>query len=255
VEPYTYITPTVNSSDRQMVRAIDGWLGLYEACYVMKKLFDEGMVVKDETPDYGQSAERPTPANLLSALLASAQALNEWGGHWVLGGGLAMNYHGRERATRDVDFFVFADKDKLQPVVDLLARHDVRQHAIERPSFMPPDAHWWWMPFQRGLPDAAPVDVDLLVADHEYMAFLHASGRESTVNGMRVRVMGPEALILLKLHAYRDQDRADLKHILWKKRNELDRDLLNAWAAKFKIEERLAEMEKQAQAYGGRRLG
>lgn len=257
LEDYQYITPTVESSDPGMVRAIDGWLGLYEACYVLKRLWDEGQCpqagtpapptrVRDDAPEYGMnSAERPRPEHLLAAVMNAARALNEWGGPWALGGGLALNFHGYERATRDVDFFLLADKDKLQPVFEAFARHDVMRHSHEKPSFMPPDAQWWWVPLQFRLPDAAPVNVDLLVAAHEFMAFLHATGRESDVNGLRVRLIGPEGLIVLKLAAYRDQDKADLQQLL-NKAPALNMDLIRAWAARFKWEERLAEMERQA---------
>ena len=119
---------------------------------------------------------------------------------------------------------------------------------------MPPDALFWWEPFQYGLPDAAPVDVDLLVANHEYMAFLHATGIESSVEGTRLRVLGAEGLIILKLQAFRGHDQTDAKEIL-KRNPKLDRALLTAWVKKFKLEERLAQMERELAAEGGRRFG
>jgi predicted nucleotidyltransferase len=247
-EPYQYITPTVQSSDPRMLRAIDGWLGLYEACYVIQKAMREGLVVKEDEAKYGTNPlNEPDPSSVFQALIKAAQALNEWNGLWVLGGGLALNFHDRRRATDDVDFFLLEDKDNLAPVIDALKKRDVRPHSYERASFMPPDARWWWVPFEFGLPTAPPVNVDLLVAKHEFMAFLHATGRESDINGTRVRVVGAEALLLLKLQAYRDQDKADIQALLRGKLN-VNRELLLAWVGKFALEARLAEMEAVVKA-------
>lgn len=257
MQNYAYITPTVQSTDPRMVKAIDGWLGLYEACYVMKKLFDEGRVdkTKKDPPGFGiSSTERPLPDHLLAALMSGAKALNEWNGYWVLGGGLAMNFHGRERATRDVDFFLLEDETRLAPVLEALSRHGLRPHTLERPSFTPPTALFWWVPLQFGLPTAALVDVDLLVAPHEFMAFLHSTGTESEVNGVRVRVIGLEAFIILKLLAFRGQDQTDIQKTLKASKN-LDRELIRAWAEKFKIEDHFVEMERQDRANDGRRWG
>lgn len=256
MEQYQYVTPTVQTDDPRMRRAIDGWLGLYEACYVMKKLWDES-ANKAAEPDapYGlNSAERPEPRHLMQALVNGCAALNDWNGAWAVGGGLAMNFHGHERATRDVDFFLLEKPDNLQPVTSALARHNLMPHTLEGPSFMPPDALFWWVPLQFGLPDSRPVDVDLLVAEHEFMAFIHATGIEQRVNDTRVRVIGAEALIVLKLQAFRGKDQTDVQMLLKANKN-LDRALLNAWVQKFKLEARLEEMERQAQQYGGRRFG
>jgi predicted nucleotidyltransferase len=251
-KPYTPITPTIDSPDPRMRRAIDGWLGLYEACYVIGNEMREGLVVAEDQAKYGTESSQPDPNDLVTALVKSAQALNEWNGFWVLGGGLAMNFHGQRRATEDVDFFIFADKEKLSHVIDLLSRRDVRPHAYENPSFMPPDALWWWMPFQYGLPKAAPVNVDLLVASHEFMAFAHATGIETQVQGTRIRVLGPEAFIILKLQAFRGKDQSDVEAIL-RSNSNIDRDLLQAWVAKFKLEARLAEIERVVRENPGRK--
>lgn len=252
-EAYTYITPTIETPDPRMRKALDGWLGLYEACYVMAQEFSGGSKVADGDAHYGnQSAARPKPEHLLTAMINGAKALNAWNGNWVLGGGLAINYHGRDRATRDVDFFLFEDKDKLGPVFESLARHELRKHVVEQPSFMPPDALWWWVPLQFGMPNAAPVDVDLLVASNEFIAFIHATGKEDVIRGTRVRIIGPEALIVLKLQANRHKDLGDLEDMLRLKPN-LDRDLLSAWVKKFGLEARLAEIERIVRENPGRR--
>ena len=243
---YEYVTPTVTSDDPRMLRAIDGCLGLYEACYVIGRGFDDGRHVPNPSS--------PHPTHLLAALLSSIEALNQWNGKWVLGGGLAMNYHGRERASNLITFWLFEDKKQLGPVLDELDRYGVRRHSIDQPSFLPPDNELWWKPLQFGLPEEAPVDVDLLVASHVFMAFAYASGVESSINGVRVRMVGREALMILKMRAYRDRDKADLQDLL-RAKPPFDRELVLAWLRKFKIAHRLAEMEALASENGGRRMG
>jgi predicted nucleotidyltransferase len=117
---------------------------------------------------------------------------------------------------------------------------------------MPPDALWWWVPFQFGLPNAAPVNVDLLVASHEFMAFAHATGIETQVQGTRIRVLGPEAFLILKLQAFRGKDQSDIESILRLNKN-IDRDLLLARVKKFSLESQLAQVEKTIQDNPGRR--
>ncbi|MCZ7645422.1 MAG: nucleotidyl transferase AbiEii/AbiGii toxin family protein [Planctomycetota bacterium] len=209
LEGYRYITPQVTSDDPRMQRAIDGWLGLYEACYVIgnelregrRKLIEEGLVAAEDGEPYGMDSRehRPTPEQLFKAVVHGAKGLNEAGARYVLAGGLALNYHGHERATRDVDFFVCHDPEKLDELRGPLARQDVRPHREEGPSFLPPDAMFWFEPLQFGLPDAPPVNVDLLVSQHEFMALPACDRNRIVLWGCALasrwlgRVLGPEA--------------------------------------------------------------
>jgi len=252
MERATLNTPV--STDPRMVRAIDGMLGLYKACYEITAELRKNMVVKEPDAPYGMpSNPEPTPDHLKQALLAAAKGLNEWNGWWVLGGGLAVNYYGRQRATKDVDFFCVADREQLQPILNALAKYDVRSHSLEGPSFMPPDGFWYFVPLQFGLPDALPVNVDLLISTHEFMGMIHTTGIETEVFGTRVRLIGAEALMVLKLQAYRDRDKADVHDIL-KNRPSVNQELLQAWIKRFKLGRRFSAIEKKV-ANQSKRLG
>lgn len=272
------VAPALRSSDQRVLVALKNWLGLYGSCYLFTRHCDRDQKelesitaadlnvaertrastsrVKEEPPDYcgSTSADTPRPEDLLLALLATAQCLNEENVPYVLGGGLAINLHGQQRATRDVDFFVMHDPDLVSTLLPSLANREVRPHIHEGPSFMPPDAIFWFQPLQYGLPDAPPVDVDLLVANDEFMAFLHATGIEAHVNDVRIRVLGAEGLLLLKLRAFRDIDRWDAKSIL-RSEPDLDRSLLESWAEKLGLTERLEQMEREITEEGDRRYG
>lgn len=262
---YKTITPEIPTADPRMRSALDGWLGIYEGLFMIQadheafKMRAAGMerngatAAAEPPPAYGlPSAPMPRPEHIYKALYGAARALNASGVPYAVGGGLAASYLGQNRATRDLDFFVFANKDELAPVMASLAKFDVCPHRLEKPSFMPPDALFWWVPLQFGLPDALPVDVDLLVAEHEYMAMLQANATSSEIADEKVRVLGAEGLVVLKLQAFRDKDRWDVKEIL-KRNPKLDRALLMSWVAKFKLEERLAQMERELAAEGPRR--
>lgn len=237
-----------------MVRAIDGMLGLYKVCYEITAELRRNTVVKEPEAPYGlPSNPEPTPEHLKHALIAGAKGLNEWNGWWVLGGGLACNYYGRQRATKDVDFFCVANREQLGPILMSLSKYDVRLHSQEGPSFMPPDAFWYFVPLQFGLPSALPVNVDLLISTHEFMGMIHTTGIETDVFGTRVRLIGAEALLVLKLQAYRDRDKADAQDIL-KNRPALNRELLQAWIKRFKLGRRFNAIEKKV-ASQEKRLG
>lgn len=260
-----WFTSGIDAPDPRMRRALDNWLGAYESCHAIAAEMRKGLTKKHssdfsqpnevaEPPGaYGIASHRsPGPEHLFRALLSAARCLNDLGAFYVVGGGMAMGFHGRERATKDVDFFVLEHHEKLGSIVASFKTRDLFPHSIEQPSFTPPHALFYWSPFQYGLPDAPPVDVDLLSADHKFMAFLHASGCEVAVAGVPFRVLSAEGLLLLKLQAYRDQDKADLLHLL-RANAALDRALLEVWVRKFKLEDRFQEMETKALEF--RRFG
>lgn len=122
---------------------------------------------------------------LLDAIDAS-QRLSELGVPHALIGGLAVGVHGHPRATKDVDFLVGAE-------------------AFERTSPL--------LVYRDELRDLARLGViDLLAVPPAYPSLREHLVPE--VTGGEVPVVPVEALILLKLHANRPQDRADVVALL-----------------------------------------
>lgn len=242
-------------TDQRLQRAAEGWLALTDVCSRLRLGFvkeHEGKAsaerVAEDAESYPmQSAVNPPSEHIFKALIAGAKALNEAGVRYVLGGGMALSFHHHERATRDVDFFLLFDPKRLSDLGAILAKYDLRSNPNEGSSWLPPDAQFWWEPLQYGLPDGPPVDVDLMASEHEFMAFLHASGLEGTVENTRLRVLSAEGLILLKLKAFRDKDRWDLKTV-WSRTPKVDRKLLASWSKRFKVEDRLLQMEREIEA-------
>ena len=163
------------------------------------------------------------------------EILREVGSDHALVGGIAVGYHGRLRATVDVDLLV--PGAKLDELAAALAR---RGYAITRSGAM-----------VRVFPPGADTEEDEAIADlvaREANLVLEAAARAvepATVLGHRVYVVKRGALVALKFHAAistlrqledRYQDLADIGRII-KKRFAAD-------------DERLA-LEIAAQAYPG----
>ncbi len=122
-----------------------------------------------------------SPTVLNDAVRVSAR-LRELGIRHALIGGLAVGIHGQARATRDADFLVAAEAfATLSPIITYknevaeMARVGVVDFLAVPPKYAALDAQ-----LETGAPGAVPV-------------------------------MPVEGLILLKLHAHRPQDRADVR--------------------------------------------
>jgi hypothetical protein len=125
------------------------------------------------------------PKVLLDAIDASRR-LSELGVPHALIGGLAVGVHGHPRATKDVDFLVGTEAfTSTSPL--LVYREELRDLA------------------RLGV-------IDLLAVPPAYPALAaHLVPRNT---GREVPVVPVEALILLKLHAHRPQDQADVVALL-----------------------------------------
>ncbi len=122
---------------------------------------------------------------LLDAVDASKR-LSELGIPHVLIGGLAVGVHGHPRATKDVDFLVGAEAfESTSPL--LIYREELRDLT------------------RLGV-------IDFLSVPRAYPSLVEHLG--SARVGEEVPVIPVEGLILLKLHADRPQDRADIVALL-----------------------------------------
>jgi hypothetical protein len=160
-----------------------------------------------------------------------SEILDLIGSDHVLIGGLAVGYHGRLRATVDVDLLV--PRRKLEP---LAATFEERGYVVTRQPDMvrvyPPGAD----------PDESEAIADLVA--REANAILQAAARTAepaTVLGHRVEIVSRGALVALKFHAAlspgrragdRHQDVADIDRILAKRFGPEDEKLALRIAAR-----------------------
>lgn len=165
----------------------------------------------------------PSP---LTAVREVADFLESKGIPYVIIGGLAVQYWGEPRATRDVDVTVLVPEDSAE---------DFMQEATRR---FPPrleDA----VDFARRsrmlllrTEDGVPIDMSLGIPGYEEAVM----GRAVTVpwpGGGSIRLIGCEDLIIHKCVAGRPRDMEDVRTILERRRGRVDVAYVRKWLADF----------------------
>jgi hypothetical protein len=152
------------------------------------------------------------------------EALREVGGDHALVGGLAVGYHGRPRATIDVDLLV--PRRTLKPLVRALKARGYFVKTLQ-------DKARAYSPGTRPERDEAAVDLFCKEANPVFRAAFDAV-ESATVLGHRVKVVRRGALVALKFHAAlsparrvadKYQDIADIGRVLTKRFDARDSDL------------------------------
>ncbi len=124
------------------------------------------------------------------------------GVRYALLGGYAVGYHGKPRATKDLDLLLSAQGDNLGRVVDALTAFGAPANVIQSARTMRENeiVHF-------GVP---PVRVDLLrSADGIDTESVIARAVRATVDGLEIRLLALDDLIANKRAAGRPQDLAD----------------------------------------------
>lgn len=132
---------------------------------------------------------------------------------YVVVGGIAIQAHGGERLTRDLDIMVGEDRANFDRLGAALAELDAR---ILGPggeiSATPPDAallasgDLWRLSSPQG-----QIDVTTLPAALGRFADLRRRAHEVELGGLTVRIAAREDLIVMKRAAGRPQDLADVR--------------------------------------------
>lgn len=158
------------------------------------------------------------------------QTLSEHRVRYVLVGGLALNLHGVERATMDVDLAVALDADNLglaldaAEVLDLVPVAPVPLRAAADPATL---ARWRWEKNMiafglRPRSGTGPV-VDLLTELAVPFERLARNAVSRSVEGVPITVASIDDLIAMKRAAGRPLDLADIGALESLKRLGLDR--------------------------------
>jgi predicted nucleotidyltransferase len=133
---------------------------------------------------------------LPEVLTSVHQALEEKRIAYGLIGGIASSVHGRPRTTRDVD--VFLKPSSADPALEAFSAHGFR---IERT-----DPKWIFKAFKR------EVQVDVIFSTGRGIYFddeMRARSRVAEFQGVTVRVIAPEDLLIIKAIAH---DEATPRH-------------------------------------------
>ena len=131
------------------------------------------------------------------------ELLNSRGVDYVIVGAYSLALHGRPRYTGDIDILVRSTSENARLLVDILNEFGFAQSGFKEPDFLKPGQL-----IQLG---HAPTRIDLLtsitgVSSEE--AF--ASRVSAELDGIRVFVLGKDALVRNKRAVGRPQDLADI---------------------------------------------
>jgi len=183
---------------------------------------------------------------LEDALQRALALIRRVGVRGAFGGGLAVIIWGQPRVTQDLDLVVDVTGSAVDALLDAARAEgyvlDAEAGASARElleggflRLLPPDG-------------AAPVALDLLLAQSELEQEALRRARVFEVSGLQVPVLSPEDLILLKLVAFRPKDTFDLETVIEATRDTLDLGYLRGWADRLAMRERLETFLAASQA-------
>jgi len=165
---------------------------------------------------------------------------------YMLTGSLGSSFHGRPRATHDVDFVIAPSRSQLQRFLNALGpcyyvSEEAAMEALRRGSaFNVIDMDTQWK-------------ADLRVRQTRPFSLTEFSRRQkASVLGMDVWVVSPEDAILSKLEWAKESDSRqqveDVLGILQAQQPNLDEQYLLKWAQDIGVREKLVELLEQAKA-------
>ena len=150
-----------------------------------------------------------------------ADALEQSGVPYAIGGAIAYGYYGAARGTKDVDVNLFVSPDQSRPALEALSAAGVRldvEQSIRRGQ-------------ERG--DAVGhfglVRVDLFFNSIELHERAAARTRTVLLLGRPLQILSPEDTVILKAFFNRGKDWVDIERLLARQTGALDRAEIRRW--------------------------
>lgn len=159
----------------------------------------------------------------LSALETIFRALNKAGVRYLVAGGLAVNAHGYQRLTNDLDLVIQLGRDNILAAFQALSSLGYQASIPITPEqFTSAENRQKWQ-VEKNMQvlclvsnrhPETPLDVFITEPfdfDKEYAAAL----RGGIAKGLEVRFVTISTLIAMKQSAGRERDRDDIQHLRW----------------------------------------
>jgi len=146
-------------------------------------------------------------------------------------GGIAVIVYGEQRSTRDIDATILCELEDLESFHTLITKKftpafkDTLEY-LKRNFILPVDD------------PATNLRIDIAAGLTEFDKSVISRGRRKAFGKTEIFVCSLEDLIIYKLFANREQDIADVKHLIEKNLNSIDQKYLFETAKKFKELER-----------------
>ena len=156
---------------------------------------------------------------------------------YAIMGGIAVRAHGIPRPTYDVDFTLSIPRGRLH---DLFTAIEGRGYTI------PEQFSRGWVDTVGGMPlikvrlflEGRGVDADIFLAETAFQREVIDRHVVAEVDGLRVKLVSAEDLILFKLVASRPRDLVDIQDILFTQ-GQLDEGYMRRWAGTLGVAEKL----------------
>lgn len=178
---------------------------------------------------------------LIEALAALTRALDRSGREYMLIGGLAVIARGVPRDTDDIDATVWAAELDLPDLLGLLREEQIAGRIPDLEAF----ARHSQVLLLQHQPTKTPLEISLAWLPFEKEAMARAETLR--LGEARVPVALAEDLVVYKVVAWRDRDRADVERLLVAHRGSinLDRvtDLVRQFAEALEEPQRVEEFE------------
>jgi len=163
---------------------------------------------------------------------------------YMLSGSMCSSFHGRSRATNDVDIVIDPTKEQLLHFITLLGSdyyvgREIALEALKNNSmFNIIDIQAGWK-------------ADFIIRkERAYSKQEFSRKKYATVMGMNLCILAPEDSVLSKLEWSRDRESQnhlnDAMGVLLVQWDNLDFDYLRTWAKKLKIENQLEQLLEKA---------
>ena len=164
--------------------------------------------------------------NPLQAAVKVARWLEGLGIRYFIIGGIALQYWGETRLTRDVDVTVLVKPEQLEVFL---------QEALKQFHPRIPDAVGFARQHRVLLletENGVPIDISLGTFGYEEEAWKHSKEVEFAGIG-RLRLISPEDLIIHKCVAGRARDVEDVEAILIRQKLQVDQERIRSWLKAF----------------------
>ena len=178
--------------------------------------------------------------DLTSVIHDLVRIFDRLGMPYAIMGGIAVRAHGIPRPTYDVDFTLAVPRDRLGELLEAIA---------DRGYTVPEQYSRGWVDTVGGMPlvkvrlflEGRSVDADMFIAETPFQREVLDRRITADVDGLSVKLVSAEDLILFKLVAARPRDLLDVQDVLFTQ-GELDEPYLRRWAGPLGVEAKLDEV-------------
>jgi predicted nucleotidyltransferase len=181
---------------------------------------------------------------LLATLCTVAEVLQRRSVKYALIGGLAVVARGRVRTTKDIDFLISVSQFTMPRLLDDLAEAGF---PIDQTASIQRWNYEGLMPLISG----SGIRIDFMKAVLPVFDNILQRASEENFQGLKLRIIDVEGLLLLKLIAFRPQDQIDIRALLAANVGRIDLDWVRReWAQLSGLDpSRTAQFETMVQEF------